>query len=72
MNGIKIKKDDWMKLKPGDRDGALFDFIVDFNNTLNKNMKKIYIIIGVIGVLFLVAHPEWAKFLIGKAVASLP
>ncbi len=70
MNGIKISKEDWLKMSQLKRDGAMFDFMEDIRSLFLTNIRRMYIIGGAVVGIVLAAHPEWAKFLIGKAVAA--
>jgi len=70
MNGIRISKEEWLKMKQTDRDGALYDRLNDIYILFYKHLRRLYLLGGVIAVLFLVSNPEWAKFIIGKALAA--
>ena len=67
MNGIKISKEKWLKLTPADRDAEMFDCL----QNINSHLKRIYIVGGVMAVILILEFPNWAKFLISKAIASL-
>lgn len=71
MNGIKISKEDFLKLKQADKGGVLFDCLQGIGDTLKYHLKRIYIGIGVIAVILVLEFPNWAKFIIGKAIAAL-
>ena len=66
MNGIKITREKWLEMKPVDRDAALFDCL----QGIYVHLKRVYIVGGVIVVLFLISNPQWAKFIISKALAA--
>ena len=66
MNGIKISREEWLKMKPEARDEAMYDCL----QNINTRFKRIYIGIGVMAVILILEFPNWAKFVISKAVAA--
>lgn len=66
MNGIKISKEDWLRMEPESRDAALYDCL----QGINKHLKRVYIVGGVMAVILLLEFPNWTKFLISKAIAA--